>query len=150
METATMGRVVVPIKIENLEDTYRARKGEIAESEIRTVEVADALVDTGASTLLLPATLIRQLGLFAIKTQPLRTAGGPGTMTTYSAVRLTLQGRDCTLDVGEIGDGLPVLVGQIPLELLDWIVDPKRQRLIGNPDHGGQHMIDALGALDPN
>jgi hypothetical protein len=36
-----------------------------------------------------------------------------------------------------------VLIGQIPLEGLDFVVDPQGQRLIGNPDHGGQHMIDA-------
>jgi len=34
------------------------------------------------------------------------------------------------------------LIGQIPLELLDFVVDPFGQRLVGNPDHGGEHMID--------
>jgi hypothetical protein len=28
------------------------------------------------------------------------------------------------------------------LELLDFVVDPVGQRLIGNPDRGGQQMID--------
>jgi hypothetical protein len=41
----------------------------------------------------------------------------------YRAGRLTIQGRDCAIDVGEIGDGFPVLIGQVPLELLDWVVD---------------------------
>lgn len=27
-------------------------------------------------------------------------------------------------------------------ELLDFVVDPQGQRLIGNPEHGGQHMFD--------
>ena len=31
---------------------------------------------------------------------------------------------------------------QIPLEGLDFVVDPTCQRLIGNPDHGGKQMID--------
>ena len=35
----------------------------------------------------------------------------------YGTVRLTIQGRDCPVDVGEIGDEYPVLVGQIPLEV---------------------------------
>ena len=30
----------------------------------------------------------------------------------------------------------------IPVEALDWVVDTKGQRLIGNPDHGGENMID--------
>jgi hypothetical protein len=59
-------------------------------------------------------------------------------------VRLTIQGRDCAIDVREVPDDFPVFVGQVPLELLDWIVDPKQQKLIGNPEHGGQHMLDVF------
>jgi hypothetical protein len=47
-------------------------------------------------------------------------------------------------DVSEIPNSCPALIGQIPLELLDFVVDPKGQRLIGNPDHGGEEMIDLL------
>jgi clan AA aspartic protease len=148
METEAMGRVLVTAKIENLEDIFRASKGEMPREQVRTVEVGDALVDTGASTLMLPAKMIQQLGLSPFKSRTIRTVGGSITMTTYTAVRLTIQGRECTLDVGEIGDELPVLVGQVPLELLDWVVDPKNQRLIGNPDHGGEFMLDALGVYD--
>jgi hypothetical protein len=35
------------------------------------------------------------------------------------------------------------VIGQVPLELMDWVVDPKGQRLIGNPEHGEQ-MLDVL------
>jgi hypothetical protein len=62
----------------------------------------------------------------------------------YSAVRLTVHGRDCTVDAAEIPDEFPVMIGQVPLELLDWIVDPQGQRLIGNPEHGGEHMMDVF------
>ena len=44
--------------------------------------------------------------------------------------------------VAEVADNCPVLIGYIPLELLDFVVDTKNQRLIGNPDHGGEFMID--------
>jgi hypothetical protein len=30
------------------------------------------------------------------------------------------------------------------LESLDWVVDGKGQRLIGNPDHGGEWGVDAF------
>jgi hypothetical protein len=65
-------------------------------------------------------------------------------MLSYCAVRLTIQDRDCIVDVGEIGDEYPVLIGQIPLEALDWVVDTKGQRLIGNPEHGGEWGMDAF------
>lgn len=144
MGTATMGKAVVAAKMENLDDLFRADRGELPRDQVRTVEVTDALVDTGAFTLLVPKRLIQVLGLMHYKSRPSRTLGGPIEIGTYSAVRLTIQGRGCHLDVGEIGDEYPVIIGQIPLELLDWVVDTKGQRLIGNPEHGGQHMIDAF------
>jgi hypothetical protein len=58
------------------------------------------------------------------------------------AVRLTIMNRDCTVDVAEVPDDCPVLVGQVPLEMLDFVVDPNGQKLIGHPEHGGEHMLD--------
>jgi len=41
-----------------------------------------------------------------------------------------------------IPDDCPVLIGQVPLELLDFVVDPIAQSLVGNPEHDGEQMID--------
>jgi hypothetical protein len=60
----------------------------------------------------------------------------------YGVVRLIVQGRECTLDVVEIPDDCPVLIGQVPLEIPDFVVDPVHQRLTGNPEHGGEQMAD--------
>ena len=46
------------------------------------------------------------------------------------------------IEAAEIPDACPVLIGQIPLELLDFVVDPVGQRLLGNPEHGGEQMIE--------
>jgi hypothetical protein len=46
------------------------------------------------------------------------------------------------LDVGEIGDEYAAPIGHIPLTALDRVVDTKEQRLIGNPDHGGEWRMD--------
>lgn len=142
MGTETMGKVVVAAKIENLDDLFRAEKGEITSDQVRRVDVADALVDTGATGLLLPKKLIQQLGLRPFRVRSSRGLGGLLGIQIYNAVRLTIQGRDCQLDVGEISDEFPVLIGQIPLEMLDWVVDPVGQKLIGNPEHGGQHVME--------
>jgi predicted aspartyl protease len=144
MGTATMGKVLVTATIENLEDLFDAEKGLLPRDQVRRVEVTDALVDTGASGLLMPKRMIAALGLRPIRTRQTRGIGGTVPLPMYSAVRLTIQGRDCTLDVGEISDDFPVIIGQIPLESLDWVVDVKGQRLIGNPEHGGEHMMDAF------
>ena len=42
----------------------------------------------------------------------------------------------------KVPDGTPVLIGQIPLEWMDYVVDLKNQKLIGNPAHGGQWVLD--------
>jgi len=133
-----MGRVLAEIKIENLEDLWEADRGMRNAEDVRQQIIADALVDTGATLLSLPTSLIQQLGLKQISTRRIRTATGPAEAMMYSAVRFTIQGRDGKLDVMEVPDDVPVLIGQIPLEMLDFVVDPGGQRLIGNPAHGGE------------
>jgi hypothetical protein len=39
---------------------------------------------------------------------------------------------------------IAVDAGQISLEAPDWIVDTKGERLIGNPEHGGEWGLDAF------
>ena len=59
-------------------------------------------------------------------------------------MRLTINDRNCTVDVLDLADDCPVLIGQIPLEGMDFVVDPVGQRLIGNPDHDGDWMVDCF------
>ncbi len=142
MEIVTMGKVTVPAVIENIADLWRAENGDISNESVRRVEVQDALVDTGAMMLSMPKRMVAQLGLRPFRKRTVRTVGGIVEIGIYSTVRLTVQGREFTCDVAEIPDDCPVLIGQIPLEGLDFVVDPIQQRLIGNPEHGGEHMID--------
>jgi predicted aspartyl protease len=142
METAAMGKVLVTAKIENLEDVYNLQKGSLAPDKVRFAEIDDALVDTGATGLSMPKRLIASLGLMPMRSRRARTSAGPVTLQVYAAVRLTIQDRDCVCDVTELPDDCPVLIGQVPLELLDFVVDPASRRLIGNPAHGGEHIIE--------
>jgi hypothetical protein len=32
--------------------------------------------------------------------------------------------------------------GQVPLEVLDFVVDSRGQKLVGNPAHGGEQMTE--------
>jgi clan AA aspartic protease len=137
-----MGRVVVPAKIESMEDLDAVAQGRLPRENVRTVEVQDALVDTGATYLSVPRRLIRQLGLRQLRTRRSKTAAGIVEVGVYGAVQLTVQGRDCVIQVAEVPDECPVLIGQVPLEMLDFVVDPVNQRLIGNPEHGGEQMLE--------
>lgn len=144
METATMGEVLVAATIENLFDLNDARDGKISGSEVRRIEVTDARIDTGATYVALPRSLISRLGLTKLREARSLTANGVTMIGIFDPVRLTIQGRACTVEVSELADGCPVLIGYIPLEMLDFVVDPKGQRLIGNPEHDGEWIIDLL------
>jgi predicted aspartyl protease len=137
-----MGKVTTVATIENFGDVWNATQGLVAPEAVRRVEVPDALVDTGASLLSLPTTLIQQLGLVCRQTRQVIGSAGPRTTRLFSAVQLTIQDRSCVVDVLEVPDGVPTLIGQIPLENLDFVVDLSGQRLIGNPAHGGEHVLE--------
>jgi predicted aspartyl protease len=139
-----MGRMLSEVTIENLEDRWAVERKLISPDQVRRVTVTDALADTGATMLSLPTKLIRQLGLAKTGSRRISTATGVGQADVYGTVWLTIQGRDCPLDVMEVPDSVPVLIGQIPLERLDFVVDPQGQRLIGNPRHNGEYIIDAF------
>lgn len=144
METIEMGRVLAHATIENLSDLWALEEGRTSSASIRRVEVLDALVDTGATTLALPTRLIAELGLRKSYVRNAVTTQGRTSVNVYEAVRLTLLDRFCTVDVMEVPDEVPVLIGQIPLEMLDLVVDPQGRRLIGNPAHGGEHVLELL------
>lgn len=144
METAAMGRVLTEATIENLEDLWAVKNGLLKPEQVRRLSVADALVDTGATTLALPTRLIKQLGLSQRYEKRALSSRGTGPVWVYEAVRLTIQGREMTVDTMEVPDDVPVLIGQIPLEMLDLVVDLQGRRLIGNPAHGGEHILELL------
>ena len=144
MELVTTGKVAVTAMIEDLSDLHVAGRNLPDPALIRRITVDDALVDTGASSLSMPKTLIEQLGLKRDKTRSARTGAGVLEFGIYEAARLTIQGRDCSVDVMEIANGCPVLIGQLASECLYFIRDTSAYRLIGSPDHNGEHMFDLL------
>ena len=138
-----MGQVLVEITIVNMQDQWEVMRGMRAAGDARRLVIPDALVDTGATLLSLPTRVIQQLGLNPVMLKRVRTSSGELTHASlYDAVRLTIGDRTCTTDVLEVPDSVPVLVGQLPLEALDLVVDMRGRRLTGNPAHGGEHMYD--------
>lgn len=137
-----MGRVLAAVRIENIRDLYAAEEGRLKEADVRHVEVADALVDTGATTLALPTRVIAQLGIRKVAEKQATSSQGVAPVNIYEAVRLNWMDRFCTVDVVEVPDEVPVLIGQIPLEMMDLVVDLQGRRLMGNPAHGGEQILE--------
>jgi hypothetical protein len=48
-------------------------------------------------------------------------------------IRIEFENRSCTTDAYVLGD--EPLIGVIPIEAMDCIIDPRNQRLVVNPKH---------------
>lgn len=140
MKTSPTGRVVVAAKVENLHDLEQVETGVLRPDQVRTIEVDDAFIDPRSTMLAMPRRLIGRLGLRPGRRAPM--VAGNADALVYGIVRLTVQGRDCNVEVLEVPDEGPVIIGLVPLTLLDFVIDPAGQRLIGNPAHGGEQMIE--------
>src|SRR2546421_8255560 len=137
----TMGKVMTPIKVGNWLDAELLALGTRKEKP-RTVET-EALVDTGAVKFYLRSSVIQQLGLRLIGEIKSRTMSARSEVRkVFSPVSLEIQGRTGRFDVVEVPDELPNIIGQIPLEDLDWVVDCRNQKLIPNPEHKHGELSD--------
>jgi predicted aspartyl protease len=105
------------------------------------VEV-EAQVNTGAARLYLKPTVIKALGLERTGTVRSRTSNGNVIRCKYEPVRLELMGRHEDFNVVEVPEDVPNLLGQVPLEVLDFVVDARGQKLVPNPAHGGEQMTE--------
>jgi predicted aspartyl protease len=135
-----MGKVIVKMKLTNLFD-LGAQHRKLSKAKPREVE-AEALVDTGATRLYLKPSVIRALGLEKGDPAISQTGNGLAKRFVYEPVRLEVMGRYGNFDVVGVGEDVPNLVGQIPLEYLDFVVDSKNRKLIPNPEHGGTQMTE--------
>src|SRR5215211_6044484 len=89
-----MGSVFTDIEILNHEDEILARNGHIKASAIRRIELSDVLVDTGASVLCLPKSLIEQLGLPLKERVVASTASGEIETEVFAEASLRVGGRE--------------------------------------------------------
>ena len=136
-----MGRVIAEVLVKNVDDLRRMERGEIPESQVRSAKIA-ALVDFGATFFCLPESVIQQLGLPFNRDRQTQTVTGVLTLKVYGAARIEVQGRSCDVEVLALPGQTQPLLGQLPLEALDFWVDLTHQRLVGNPEHGGQWMAE--------
>ena len=133
----------IKIEIENRTDLILAEAGVIKPETVRRVTIENALVDTGATRLSLPTPLIEQLGLNPVGSTRARTTNGIVDRRIYSEVRFTVLERRGTMEVTDLPENVPVLVGHTVLELLDLCLDI-RKGLIYNPDHDNEWIEDQL------
>ena len=135
-----MGKVIVKIKLTNQGDLVALNR-KLSKRRPRTVEV-EVLVDTGATRLYLKPSVIKALGLQKVDVVVSQTTNGTRTRGVYDPVRLELMERHGIFEVVDMDEQVPNLLGQIPLEYLDLVVDASGRRLIPNPEHREKQMTE--------
>lgn len=134
-----MGEVRVKVKLTNSFDLALARRGKIVESEIRRYE-ADALIDTGAVSSVIPANVMEQLGLLSEGQRLAENADGRKDIVELTEpIQFEIYGRKTTEGAMVLGD--EVIIGQTILEVTDLLVDCANRRVVPNPAHPDQPVV---------
>jgi predicted aspartyl protease len=141
--SSEMGIVTTTIAVKNLVDEILAERGLIPADQIRSVTLENVLVDTGATRLCLPASIIEQLGLPLAEEIDVKTAVGLQKARLFKRLSLTVEGRTGEFTCIELPGGQDALLGLIPLEELGLQPDVIQQRLIVLPERGNNtyHLL---------
>ena len=136
-----MGSVHATITLKNVWDMGNAQDGRIREEDIRSVTV-NALVDTGAMTLCINEEIRQKLGLRIVGSRPVRVANGVRVTTQVTEpVEIIWKDRYTTCKPIVIPGAEFTLLGVVPLEDLDLIVNPVDRELVGI--HGDEWLSSA-------
>ena len=99
--------------------------------QLKAIE-ANSLVDTGAVHLCIPEHIAVQLQLKELEKREVTVADGSKKLCSYvGPIKLQFQNRSCFTGALVIGDA--VLLGAIPMEDMDLIVQPALLRVSVNP-----------------
>ena len=124
-----MGRFSVDLLLANKRDMILAQGGSLPPDKVRKVQCR-GVVDPGATRLVLPETVVKQLGLASAGEVQVRYTD----QRTVKRLRvedcwLQLQNRQGTFNATVEPDRTDALVGAIVLEDLDFVVDCITQKL---------------------
>ncbi len=127
-----MGKVIEKIKITNLFE------------QTKSIEV-EAVIDTGATMLVLPKNIVEELNLKKMREVNVRYANNKTEVkAVYGVVTVEIKGRAGEFNILAEPEGSQPLVGQIILEQLDLVVDPSTRKVIPNPRSPEIPMVEIL------
>jgi clan AA aspartic protease len=136
---AEMGEVRVQVKLTNAGDAVLVRRGLLTPDQVRSY-TADALIDTGAISSVIPIHIVQQLGLELVgKARAEYSNGMQEEVEMTEPVGFEIKTRRATEEALVLGD--EVLIGQTILERMDLLVDCANRRVIGNPAHPDQPVL---------
>ena len=130
-----MGLVYADIELINGDDLAFLRRGQLSEDKIRRMTV-NILVDSGALMLSINEAIKTQLGLQQVDVRSAQLADGTLIdVEVVGPVEVRFANRRSSVDAMVLPGTAEPLLGAIPLEDMDVLVDPQQRRLVVNPEH---------------
>jgi clan AA aspartic protease len=131
-----MSLVRTKITLKNVKDIIRAEDGHIKESDIRETHI-EALVDTGAWTLVINEEIRKKLGLAITGTDTATLAVGAESVYNMAGpLEVWWNDRKTVCEALVLPDAGEALLGAIPLEAMDLTINPRKEEVTGA--HGDQ------------
>jgi clan AA aspartic protease len=128
-----MGEIRVKVRLENNNDLALYEAGIIKKNKVRSAEI-DVLVDTGAVELLLPQDLVEKLGLKLRKKVTVTLADDRKIeLWLAGTILLSIGDRNMSSDCLVGPPKCEPIVGQIVLEALDLVLNPRKKTITPNP-----------------
>lgn len=130
-----MGLVYADIELLNAVDVFQNRSGKMANELVKRVQIR-AMVDTGAYYLAINENIKNQLGLIVIENTYGTLADGTQIeLDIVGPVEVRFKNRRTTVDAMVLPGNSEVLLGTIPMEGMDVIINPLKQTMEVNPEH---------------
>jgi len=130
-----MGLVYADIEIINSDDEALHRRGYLQETDVKRIGVK-ALVDSGAYMLAINETIREQLDLVTLDSQTAELADSSQIkLDIVGPVTVKFANRATTCRAMVLPGNSEVLLGAIPIEDMDVVINPKEQTLTVNPAH---------------
>jgi clan AA aspartic protease len=130
-----MGMVHADIELINGRDLIKAEDGELPEHQVRRM-VVRVLADSGCATLAINENIRSQLGLRRREQRTMQLADeSVVTLDIVGPVEIRFENRRCSVDAVVLPGEAEPLLGAIPLQDMDVLIDAHRHQLIVNPEH---------------
>jgi len=136
-----MGLVHAEVELINGRDWDDCEEGQISEEEVRRM-VVRMNVDSGAIMLSINENIQHQLGLKTREMRPCQLADGSFVeLPVVWPVMVRFGKRKSVTSALVLPNNTEPLLGAIPMEEMDLLVDPARGRLIPNPEHPNEPVM---------
>ncbi len=128
-----MGLVYVEIELLSVDDLALSRRGFLRADEVKRIS-CKALVDSGAYELVINEDVKKQLDLLVLEERIVKLADdSERRVELVGPVEIRFENRSTVVRAVVLPGAAEILLGAIPMEGLDVVIDPREQRLIVNP-----------------